>query len=65
MCVHECSGRMDADEDDGSVARSEDYLRELFHSADMKLLLSTAQKGFPQNLMKVKMYALRPNQIAV
>ncbi len=53
-----------ADEDDASLARSDEYLRELFQAADMKLLLSMAQKGFPPHLMRVKMYALRPNKLA-
>lgn len=45
------------------MARSDEYLRQLFQSADMKLLLSMAQRGFPASLMKVKMYALRPNSM--
>mmetsp|Transcript_18713 Transcript_18713/g.56620 ORF Transcript_18713/g.56620 Transcript_18713/m.56620 type:complete len:249 (+) Transcript_18713:303-1049(+) len=55
--------RFTLDEEDASVARSDEYLRQLFQSADMKLLLSMAQRGFPASLMKVKMYALRPNSM--
>lgn len=51
------------DEEDASIARSDEYLRELFTKANMKLLLSMAQKGFPSALLKVKMYVLRPCEI--
>lgn len=34
-----------SDPDDASVARSDEYLRELFKRADLKLLYSAVQKG--------------------
>lgn len=57
-----CPGNSRAllDEEDASIARSDEYLRELFKKANMKLLMSMAQKGFPSALLKVKMYVLRP-----
>lgn len=52
--------RYEIDQDDASVARSDDYLRELFKKAELKLLYSAMQKGFDEGLLKVRMYALRP-----
>lgn len=54
------SQRATLDEEDASIARSDEYLRELFSKAKMRLLFSTYQKDFPPDLLKVKMYALRP-----
>ena len=52
--------RWEIDEQDASVARSDEYLRELFAKANMKLLYSAVQRGFDTGLLKVRMYALRP-----
>lgn len=40
--------RYEIDQDDASVARSDDYLRELFKKAELKLLYSAVQKGAGQ-----------------
>jgi len=41
--------RFEIDDDDASVARSDDYLRELFKKAQMKLLYSAVQRGAPSH----------------
>lgn len=46
------------DKDDHSVTRSDAYFRKLFRQAGLHLNQMKAQKGFPQELFPVKMYAL-------
>eukprot|EP01018_Ginkgo_biloba_P016490 Gb_20319 [translate_table: standard] len=46
------------DKEDHSVTRSDAYFRQLFNQAGLYLYRTKAQKGFPQGLYPVKMYAL-------
>ncbi|CAI7895948.1 unnamed protein product [Closterium sp. NIES-53] len=48
------------DKADSSVTRSDAYFRDLFKQADLQLLKSKVQRGFPSELFVVKMYALTP-----
>ncbi|XP_062113408.1 alpha N-terminal protein methyltransferase 1 [Humulus lupulus] len=46
------------DNEDRSVTRSDSYFKELFHKCGLHLYKSKDQKGLPQELFAVKMYAL-------
>ncbi|CAI5958809.1 unnamed protein product [Closterium sp. NIES-65] len=46
------------DKADSSVTRSDAYFRDLFKQANLQLLKSKVQRGFPSELFVVKMYAL-------
>ncbi|KAF9977216.1 hypothetical protein BGZ73_006689 [Actinomortierella ambigua] len=48
------------DEDDSSMTRSDELLKEIFVKAGLRLLRDEVQKGFPPGLFAVKMYALEP-----
>ncbi|GJP32940.1 hypothetical protein CLOM_g7605 [Closterium sp. NIES-68] len=48
------------DKADSSVTRSDAYFRDLFKQANLQLLKSKVQRGFPSELFVVKMYALAP-----
>ncbi|KAH9305266.1 hypothetical protein KI387_009670, partial [Taxus chinensis] len=49
------------DKEDHSLTRSDAYLRELFNQAKLCPYKTKAQKGFPEELFPVKMYALTPD----
>ncbi|QLL33898.1 hypothetical protein HG536_0F02230 [Torulaspora globosa] len=50
----------DFDPQDSSVTRSDAKFKELFESADLKLIATDRQKGLPKELYPVRMYALKP-----
>ncbi|KAJ8752116.1 hypothetical protein K2173_001791 [Erythroxylum novogranatense] len=49
------------DKDDRSITRSDSYFKELFSRCGLHLYKSRDQRGFPQELFAVKMYALTPD----
>ncbi|XAR50770.1 Protein N-terminal methyltransferase [Bertholletia excelsa] len=49
------------DKEDRSVTRSDSYFKELFSRCGLHVYRSKDQKGFPQELFAVKMYALTPD----
>ncbi|KAK4778855.1 hypothetical protein SAY86_006383 [Trapa natans] len=49
------------DKEDRSVTRSDLYFKELFNKCGLHLYKSKNQRGFPEELFSVKMYALTPN----
>ncbi|KAK5126679.1 hypothetical protein LTR85_009613 [Meristemomyces frigidus] len=48
------------DETDSSVTRTDGKFRKLFEEADLKLVSTELQKGFPKGLYPVRAYALQP-----
>ena len=48
------------DETDSSVTRTHAKFQELFKEADVRLVRTEIQTGFPKDLYPVRMYALRP-----
>jgi protein N-terminal methyltransferase len=48
------------DETDNSVTRSDQKFRELFEKAELQIIATEVQRGFPQELFRVRTYALRP-----
>ncbi|EDO17202.1 hypothetical protein Kpol_1035p14 [Vanderwaltozyma polyspora DSM 70294] len=52
----------DFDPDDSSVTRSDNKFKELFEQSGLKLIATDRQKGLPQELYPVRMYALKPLQ---
>ncbi|KAI1056464.1 hypothetical protein LB507_002431 [Fusarium sp. FIESC RH6] len=48
------------DELDGSVTRQDEKFQELFERAGLKIVKADLQRGFPVELLPVKMYAVRP-----
>ncbi len=56
-----CAQGFIVDSEDASVTRSHAYNLELFTKrAGMRLSHTALQKDFPQQLFKVRMYALKP-----
>ncbi|KAI6703123.1 hypothetical protein NL676_012259 [Syzygium grande] len=49
------------DKEDRSITRSDTYFKELFHRCGLHMFKSKDQKGLPQELFAVKMYALTPD----
>ncbi|PSS19304.1 Alpha N-terminal protein like [Actinidia chinensis var. chinensis] len=49
------------DKEDWSVTRSDSYFKELFQHCGLHIYKSKDQKGFPEELFPVKMYALTPD----
>lgn len=54
------SGQVEKDEEDSSVTRPDNLLRQLFLRAGLVLLRDLKQLKFPKDLYQVNMYALRP-----
>lgn len=52
------------DSQDSSVTRTDITFRKIFHRANLKLLLTTVQKGMPEELYPVRMYALGPASVS-
>ncbi|KAK2714864.1 hypothetical protein QYM36_009158 [Artemia franciscana] len=50
------------DHEDSSVTRPEETLEDLFSRASLRIIKKQQQHRFPQELFKVQMYALRPDQ---
>lgn len=48
------------DEMDSSVTRTNEKFQQLFKEADVRLVKTEIQKGFPKGLYPVRLYALRP-----
>lgn len=48
------------DEEDSSVTRMDQKFRQLFKEADMRLIKTEVQRGFPKGLYPVRFYALKP-----
>lgn len=53
-------GRDVFDEEDSSVTRTDEKWRMLFGEAEMRVLKTDLQRGFPRELYPVRFYALRP-----
>ncbi|KAI3436982.1 uncharacterized protein J3R85_005921, partial [Psidium guajava] len=49
------------DKGDRSITRSDTYLKELFHRCGLHIFKSKDQRGLPEELFAVKMYALTPD----
>ena len=49
------------DETDSSVTRTDEKLRALFKRADLRVVATELQRGFPKDLYSVRMYALQPD----
>ena len=54
------TGEVEKDEDDSSVTRPDEKLKEIFEQAGLELLRDLKQQKFPKEIYPVKMYALRP-----
>ncbi|KAL3229718.1 hypothetical protein RNJ44_01854 [Nakaseomyces bracarensis] len=50
----------DFDDTDSSVTRSDAKFKELFEQSGLKLIATDRQKGLPEELYPVRMYALKP-----
>ncbi|CAD6587585.1 MAG: Alpha N-terminal protein methyltransferase 1 [Alectoria sarmentosa] len=48
------------DQEDSSVTRTDQKFRQLFKEADMRLIKTEVQRGFPKGLFPVRFYALKP-----
>ena len=48
------------DQQDSSVTRTDQKFRQLFKEADMRLVKTEVQRGFPKGLYPVRFYALKP-----
>lgn len=54
------SGQVEEDEEDSSVTRPPETLREIFQQADLRIVKEFKQNKFPKELYAVHMFALRP-----
>ena len=54
------SGEVEMDHDDSSVTRPDSLFHQIFDMSNLEVIRELQQKKFPQELYKVKMYALRP-----
>jgi protein N-terminal methyltransferase len=61
LCVKEnnCQRGFVFDEEDGAITRSDDLYRELFEFAGLRVVRAELQRGFPDELLDVRMYALQ------
>ena len=48
------------DKQDSSVTRTDQKFRQLFKEADVRLMKTEVQRGFPKGLLPVRCYALQP-----
>eukprot|EP01026_Neomeris_dumetosa_P034166 TRINITY_DN2747_c0_g2_i3.p1 TRINITY_DN2747_c0_g2~~TRINITY_DN2747_c0_g2_i3.p1 ORF type:complete len:266 (-),score=27.84 TRINITY_DN2747_c0_g2_i3:207-1004(-) len=55
-----CSQGFIQDDEDSSLTRSAEYMRELFAKGGMRVVSDVKQKNFPKELYQVRMYVLRP-----
>ena len=58
------SGEVEEDEEDSSVTRPPETLREIFSKADLRIVKEFKQNKFPKELYAVHMFALRPQTAA-
>jgi protein N-terminal methyltransferase len=54
------TGEVEKDEDDSSVTRPDEILKDIFSRANLELVRDLKQQKFPKELYQVKMYALQP-----
>ena len=54
------TGEVEKDEDDSSVTRPDEKLKEIFDQAGLDVVRDLKQQKFPKEIYPVKMYALRP-----
>ena len=54
------TGEVEKDEDDSSVTRPDEKLKEIFAQAGLDLVRDLKQQKFPKEIYQVKMYALAP-----
>ena len=54
------SGEIEEDEEDGSVTRSDQLMKDIFKQANLDIIREWTQPKFPKELYPVKLYALRP-----
>lgn len=54
------SGEDDFDPLDSSVTRSDEKFKQLFEASGLKIIATERQKGLPDGLYPVRMYALKP-----
>ena len=59
MCTN-LDGKDAFDQQDSSVTRTDQKFRRLFKEADMRLIKTELQRGFPKGLYPVRFYALKP-----
>lgn len=59
MCTNP-DGTDEFDGKDSAVMRTDDKFRQLFKEADLRLLKTELQRGFPKGLYPVRFYALKP-----
>jgi len=55
------SGEIERDEEDSSVTRPPELLREIFVKANLRIVKEFKQNKFPKELYAVHMFALQPN----
>lgn len=53
-------GKDDFDPEDSSVTRSDAKFKDIFEQSGLKLIATDRQKGLPEELYPVRMYALKP-----
>ena len=58
------SDEVEKDEEDSSVTRPENLLKQLFERAGMEIIRELNQQKMPQGLYPVKMFALRRKLIS-
>ena len=54
------SGEIETDEEDSSVTRPPEVLRDIFNKANLKIVKEFKQNKFPKELYGVHMFALQP-----
>ena len=59
------SDEVEKDEEDSSVTRPENLLKQLFERAGMEIIRELNQQKMPQGLYPVKMFALRRKVISM
>jgi len=57
------SGQVESDDEDSSVTRPPQHLRDIFTQANMELYKELKQNKFPKELYDVHMFALRPKDL--
>ena len=57
------SGEVEADDDDSSVTRPPELLRDIFSRADLEIYKEFKQNKFPKELYAVHMFALRIRKV--
>lgn len=53
-------GKDSFDQQDSSVTRTDQKFRQIFKEADIRLIKTEVQRGFPKGLYPVRFYALKP-----